>query len=197
MTKSRNVGRGGRNKIDLSGKKFGRLLVLNDGGRRNRKMLWQCLCDCGTLLLVKSQSLILGTTQSCGCWHNEIVSNQRWKGYKEISRTYWSSVVLCAERRNHQFDITIEQAWDLYLKQNKKCAISGIPIIFSRSFTREARKIQTCSLDRIDSNKGYIIDNVQWVHKDINTMKWDFSMTYFDEMCILVAKQAKKRKQKS
>ena len=31
----------------------------------------------------------------------------------------------------------------------------------------------TASLDRIDSKKGYTIDNIQWVHKDVNKMKMD------------------------
>ena len=41
----------------------------------------------------------------------------------------------------------------------------------------------TASLDRIDSSKGYTIDNIQWLHKDINKMKWDFSQEKFLELC--------------
>ena len=51
------------------------------------------------------------------------------------------------------------------------CAISGIKLIFARSWTRD----QTASLDRIDSKKGYVEGNVQWVHKRINEMKMDHS----------------------
>ena len=45
----------------------------------------------------------------------------------------------------------------------------------------------TMSLDRIDNNKGYIEENVQWVHKDINMMKRIYSQDYFIYMCKLVA----------
>lgn len=38
-------------------------------------------------------------------------------------------------------------------------------------------------LDRIDSSKGYIEGNVQWVHKDVNMMKQNYSQKYFIEMC--------------
>lgn len=45
----------------------------------------------------------------------------------------------------------------------------------------------TASLDRIDSSKGYIEGNVQWVHKRINKMKLDDSDTEFIEWCRLIA----------
>lgn len=41
----------------------------------------------------------------------------------------------------------------------------------------------TASLDRIDSNKGYNKENIQWVHKYINKMKMDFNQDYYIEMC--------------
>ena len=41
----------------------------------------------------------------------------------------------------------------------------------------------TASLDRIDSKKGYIEGNIQWVHKDINRMKWAFNEDYFIKLC--------------
>ena len=45
----------------------------------------------------------------------------------------------------------------------------------------------TASLDRIDSNKGYIKGNVQWVHKDVNTMKMDHTQEEFIKICTMVA----------
>ena len=41
----------------------------------------------------------------------------------------------------------------------------------------------TASLDRIDSSKGYTIDNVQWVHKKVNMMKKDMSDSEFIAWC--------------
>jgi len=46
----------------------------------------------------------------------------------------------------------------------------------------------TASVDRIDSNKGYIKGNVQFVHKDINLMKNVLNIEYFIEMCKKIAK---------
>ena len=45
----------------------------------------------------------------------------------------------------------------------------------------------TASLDRIDSKLGYELNNIQWVHKDINMMKQAYTNNYFIEHCKLVA----------
>jgi archaellum component FlaC len=49
----------------------------------------------------------------------------------------------------------------------------------------------TASLDRVDSAKGYIKGNVQWVHKDINMMKQQYSQEYFIQMCRLTTEHSK------
>lgn len=62
-------------------------------------------------------------------------------------------------------------------------ALSGLKIELSIN-----RKNQTASLDRIDSSKGYIEGNVQWLHKDINQMKINFNQKDFIKYCKLIAK---------
>ena len=49
----------------------------------------------------------------------------------------------------------------------------------------------TASLDRIDSKKAYTVDNIQWVHKDINMLKNKYDQEYFIHMCTLVANKTK------
>ncbi len=44
------------------------------------------------------------------------------------------------------------------------------------------------SLDRKDSSLGYTVDNVWWVHKDINKIKWKFEFNYFKEICSKIIK---------
>lgn len=62
-------------KKDLTGQKFGRLLVLEDVGRtENKNVLWKCLCDCGKETVVMGTSLLQGKTQSCGCYNKERTS---------------------------------------------------------------------------------------------------------------------------
>ena len=75
------------NKKTLTGEKFGRLVVLEDVGRKHGEVLWRCLCDCGNMVDVIGNSLQSGKTQSCGCLHKERTSkanssekSYRWKG---------------------------------------------------------------------------------------------------------------------
>ena len=56
-------------KIDLTGQRFGKWTVLGDSGERgkSRKVLWKCICDCGTHRNVQTWSLTSGVSSSCGC----------------------------------------------------------------------------------------------------------------------------------
>lgn len=64
---------------DLTGMKFGRLTAIRATGKREKKyVVWECRCDCGNIVLVRSGSLINGNTQSCGClWTDAISSRKR------------------------------------------------------------------------------------------------------------------------
>lgn len=60
---------------DLTGKKFGRLTVLEYAGRAERNSYqrpqWRCKCDCGEQVIVLGQNLREGKTKSCGCLRAE------------------------------------------------------------------------------------------------------------------------------
>ena len=68
-----------------------------------------------------------------------------------------------------------------------KCAISGLDIYLPKSDNKK----WTATLDRIDSTKGYIENNVQWLHKDINTMKWAFTQDQFLNYCRIIVENNK------
>ena len=60
---------------DLSGMRFGRLTAVRPTDRREKKyVVWECRCDCGNIVFVRSGSLINGNTQSCGCLWTEAIS---------------------------------------------------------------------------------------------------------------------------
>lgn len=58
-----------KNLTDLTGKRFGRLTVLqrSETKSKSRKVIWKCVCDCGRKTNVLSDRLLNGTTKSCGC----------------------------------------------------------------------------------------------------------------------------------
>jgi len=53
--------------VDLTGRRFGKLVVLKLGARRNEARVWICLCDCNTTTSVIGRNLGNGHTRSCGC----------------------------------------------------------------------------------------------------------------------------------
>ena len=66
-------------KVDLTGQRFGKLVVIRDVGRKNGMVLWECLCDCGKHTNVVSNNLTRGNTKSCGCMTTKIdLTGQRF-----------------------------------------------------------------------------------------------------------------------
>jgi hypothetical protein len=60
--------------IDLTGVRFGRLIVLERGVNNNHNNItWKCKCDCGIEKYIEGQSLRGGKTNSCGCLHREVL----------------------------------------------------------------------------------------------------------------------------
>jgi len=63
-----------RQPLQLSGHKFGRLTPLKPlGANKDKKIVWECVCDCGNIVLVVGKSLKNGNTRSCGCLKLESV----------------------------------------------------------------------------------------------------------------------------
>lgn len=142
-------------------------------------------CKCGKEDFISSQSLKSGTSTKC----RKCSTDEKYKGYKCISSSFFSRIIESSIKRNIEFNITIEYIYDLLEKQDFKCALSNIHITMSKHYAVDrGNKISktTASLDRIDSSKGYIENNVQWVHKDINIMKNKFNNNYFIEICKLI-----------
>ena len=81
---------------DLSGMRFGRLLVLCRGenrGKRNERTTWKCLCDCGNFHETNASTLIEGRVTSCGCYNIELCRS-RGTHFLSDSPEYevWSSI---------------------------------------------------------------------------------------------------------
>lgn len=75
--------------IEMTGKRFGRLVVLEYAGRNSgNNSLWRCRCDCGNEITTTGTCLRLGMTKSCGCYAKE----------RTIATNRARSRGLCAER---------------------------------------------------------------------------------------------------
>ena len=150
---------------DLAGVKINKLTfvkyVKND---KFGKALWNCKCECGREKMLNASAIKANLTTSCGC--NKQKSR---KGVGLVSGAFWRKLERSALSRDMEFTITIQEVWDIFLKQSKKCALSGVDLVM---YTNNDRcRMQTASPDRIDSSKGYTVDNFQWVHKRVNRLK--------------------------
>lgn len=173
---------------DITNKVFGNLTALKKTDRpihiKTRSTYWLCRCVCGKEHVAKLSSLQYGEIKSCGCLHGRSKERSHiWKGAGEVYGDYVSNYKRRAEKKNLEFNLDADYLWNLYLQQNKKCYISGLPIVFARSSTSHDGNL---SLDRIDSSKGYVKGNVGWVDKRINHMKWDLPLSEFLELCNII-----------
>lgn len=146
-------------------------------------------CVCGTTKESRVSSLSRGETTKCMSCSAKQRSKIHFKGIGEISQSFFYHLQKSAESRQLDFKLTKEYLWNLFLEQNRKCALSGLEIKFYTHYKNKTD--QTASVDRIDSSKGYIEGNVQWVHKHVNLMKLNFSQGEFIDLCALIAKTKK------
>jgi len=179
--------KGPTKKIDITqGQRFGLLTTITQkyNPKYKNAVYWLCQCDCGKQKIVRDTNLSNNLTTSCNCLRKIVgKTNKTWKGYEKISSCYYNYLIHSACVRNHIFDVSIIQLWELYIKQNRKCAFTGLDIHFSK---KSGGTDGTVSLDRIDNNKGYMIDNIQWVHKSINLMRGSHTISEFLYYCNLV-----------
>jgi hypothetical protein len=175
--------------VGLKIKKFTVLERLEND--KNGCKVWLCQCVCGEYRKKRTAELKSPNGVSCGCEKYKTGSkNKKWKGHGDIHGKFFYKIKSGATKRKYKFDVDIEYIWDLFLSQNKKCALTGIELYFPINSKDLDSGAWNASLDRIDNDKGYIEGNVQWVHKHINIMKWVHTEKYFIELCNLVSRKA-------
>ena len=181
--------------IDLTGKRFGKWTVLyRTASSRNGATMWMCRCECGVEKDVYGSHLTYGKSNGClQCSKLKGENHPQWDGVGKISGDYWCSLVRGANgakgRKPVELTITKEFIWELFNKQDGKCALTGMPLTIDYRGSNH-----TASLDRIDSSKGYTEENVQWIHKHVNLMKNKLDQGYFVDLCSKVAAHNTKNK---
>jgi len=154
-------------KVDKSGRKYGKLIVLKFSHYKQEKSgsqraFWECECECGNTTVVNNSNLVSGNCRSCGCLHQERLKRLHESNIKQdvafqaIIRDYKRG----AKQRGFDFLLTKDQFRQL-TKQN--CFYCGIEP--QRIKDRNGQHVFKNSvyvyngIDRIDNNVGYVFEN--------------------------------------
>jgi len=140
---------------DLSGKRFGRLLVIEFSHKNKyRNAVWKCVCDCENEVFVAGGNLKCGTS-SCGCLRIERTIEAKTTHGKCRTSTYktWESMLKRCRNKNDRaykrygaLGITVRKEWEEFEK------------FYADMGDRPAGK----TIDRIEGTKGYYKDNCRW-----------------------------------
>jgi len=161
------------NFIDLTGKRFGKLVVISrvKNGPYGRGS-WLCKCDCGNEKICKSAHLLKGDTKSCGC----LTSRKEFGlgSAHAVLRTYQNN----AKKRNLSWDLSEPQFLQI---TQEKCFYCGAEKSNRRKAGRGYGDYLYNGIDRYDNRLGYTVDNVVPCCDICNSMKSNFSADVFIE----------------
>ena len=152
-------------RLDLSGRRFERLAVVERAPNQGKKTAWKCVCDCGERVAVQSYFLPAGVTRSCGCLHREVSSGI----YSEIN----------ARLGRTQHGMTRTREYNSWANMHARCSNQqhnrwhryggrGIRVCdrwddFSSFLADVGQRPVGTSLDRYPNNDGnYEPGNVRW-----------------------------------
>lgn len=90
------------NALDLVGKTFGRLTVLEKDRTEKGILYWRCLCSCGNETILPTGRLTSGHTKSCGCLVKELQSkesfNSKWN--HDLRKLYDKECQKCGSKES-------------------------------------------------------------------------------------------------
>lgn len=146
--------------IDLTGQKFGRLVVISQNGKtRSGNVKWLCKCDCGNFKTVASGALRSGETVSCGCWIREKTSQRSYIHGETNTRLHhiWSSM---KARCYYTKAINYPNYGGRGIKVCDEWIHSYIAF---RDWAVKHGYTENSTIDREDVNGNYCSENCQWI----------------------------------
>lgn len=156
---------------------FVTVLSLHHKDLRHRKH-WLCRCRCGVEKVIQGALLTSGNTKSCGCWSREAARLHALPHGTASRNLVLAGYRHKAAKSKIQFLITPEQFSRITVKP---CFYCGAEISNLHKSQHGTGDFAYNGLDRIDSKKGYSINNVVPACRRCNFAKSNRSQGEFIE----------------
>jgi hypothetical protein len=111
-------------KIDLTGQRFGRLVVIEPAENKGKRTQWKCLCDCGNEYIGLTDSLRSGRLQSCGCLRKESARTQAQKNIKSLVGEKFGLLTVIAQADSYRG----HSAWECECECGNKVIVNSIEL---------------------------------------------------------------------
>ena len=187
---------------DKTGKRYGDLIVLGLHGFKvanngKKKPLWKCLCNCGEELVVVAGNLSSGNTTNCGCERVErlqyyVDTILRLPKGEAAFNTIYSKYKYGAKKRNLEFELEEEKFRELVTDNCYYC--NSIPKTIEPALGYRNGEFVYNGIDRVDNNKGYLVDNCVTCCKICNIMKHILTQEEFIEHVNNIQRNIERRK---